>query len=84
VSPLRLTGSEKRSRPRATAWQLSANRATEANHVSVGVGDKSFSFAIILVPEAENFDPSLSPFLSHPISVMAVDVENTVTWKVVA
>jgi hypothetical protein len=62
----------------------SANGATEANHVSVGVGDGALPLAMILVPRAVHVDPRPSPFLSHPVGVLTVDVENTVTRKFVS
>ena len=59
----------------------SANRATETNHVSVGVGDGTFTLPVILVPRTVHFDPSLSPILSDPVGVLTVDVEHTVTRR---
>jgi len=63
--------------------RASAKRATEANHVSVGVGDGALPLAIILVPRAVHFDPCLSPLLGHPVGFLTVDVEKAVTRKFV-
>ncbi len=57
----------------------SANRATETNHVSVGVGDGTFTLPVLLVPRTVHFDPSPSPILSDSVGVLTVDVEHTVT-----
>src|ERR1700728_2624452 len=60
-----------------------ANGATEANHVSVGVGDGSPSLAMVLVPGPVHLDRRPFPFLGHAIGVLTVDVEHTVTRKLV-
>ena len=44
----------------------SANGAAEADHVSVGVGDRALPLAIVLVPRALDFDPRLSPLIEPP------------------
>ncbi len=62
----------------------SANRATEANHVSVGVGDGALPLAIVLIPQAIHFDPHLSPLLSHTVGILTVDIESTVTRRFVS
>ena len=61
--------------------RTSTNRATETNHVSVGVGDGSLPFAILLVPRAVHFDPCLSPVRSHAVGFVTVDVESTLTQR---
>jgi hypothetical protein len=62
----------------------STNRATEANHVAVGVRDGALPFAIVLVPRAVNFDPCLSPVHSHPVGLLTVDVERALTRRIVS
>ncbi len=62
----------------------SANGATEANHISVGVGDRALPLAIVLIAQAIHFDPYLSPLLSHPVGVLTVDVQSTVTRRFVS
>jgi len=59
------------------------NGATEANHVSVGVGDRALPLAIVLVPRAVHFDPRLTPLFSHPVGALTVDLESTVTRRFV-
>jgi hypothetical protein len=66
----------------AGPWEsggASTNRATEANHVSVGVGDGALPFAVVLVPRAVHFDSRLSPIRRHLIGVLTVDVQRTLT-----
>jgi hypothetical protein len=61
----------------------SANGATEANHIAIGIGDRTLSLAVVLVPRAIDFDPHLSPLVSHSVGVLAVEVESTVTRRFV-
>jgi len=61
----------------------SANGATEANHVSVGVGGGALPLAKFLILGAVHVDTRPSPFLSYPIGVLTVQVEDTVTRKVI-
>ena len=61
---------------------LLANGTSEADHISVRVGDGALPLAVVLVSRAGDFDPCLPPILGHSVGVLAVDVENTVTREI--
>jgi hypothetical protein len=56
-----------------------SKRATEPNDVSVRVGSPSLPLSIVLVLRAIHIDACLAPFVSYAISLLAVDVESTMT-----
>ena len=64
--------------------RMSVNGATETDHISVGVGDGTLPLAVVLVSRAVDFDPRLYPLLGHPIGVLAVQIQRTVTRTLVS
>src|SRR6266849_1690930 len=66
------------------AMDAPANGSTEANHVSVRVGDEALPLVLVVVPPAVHSESHLSPLLSYGVSVLAVDVTSTVTGNIVS
>ena len=70
--------------PRIGDTRCLSESCPEAKDVSVRVGDGALSLSVILVLGAVHFDLSLPPLVGHPVGLLAVDVESTVTRRFAA